>query len=281
MSLLNNPSFADFTPLPRQLQLNVILTSSEHVFPYSLVDKKLGFNILNLTGFIFAGEVPPDKVYELLTERWGVGQNLAATLIDHFGGHLYDIHEKLKELNTKRGVFRAGKQSQADSVRMCLDFNGDKKRMRFLLTQIAEKGFAPIITITDPLAGIISENNVGGLVRFESATVIGLPDAVWEKHEIGLIPSKQSIRLVIAKVLEENPFLEDNPRAVSTGLAEGSKGLSSVDEELVKVTSKIEDVEAEIKASTDPDEKKQLRKEKEQLREEKLILLRRQDGSDK
>jgi hypothetical protein len=57
---------------------------------------------------------------------------------------------------------------------------------------------------------------------------------------------------------------------------------------LVKLSSKIEDVEAEIKASTDPDEKKLLRKEKEQLRkkeeqlrDEKLILLRRQDGSDK
>ena len=49
----------------------------------------------------------------------------------------------------------------------------------------------------------------------------------------------------------------------------------------LKLTSNIEVVEAEIKASTDPDEKKQLRKEEEQLREEKLILLRRQDGSDK
>jgi hypothetical protein len=32
-----------------------------------------------------------------------------------------------------------------------------------------------------------------------------------------------------------------------------------IDEELVKLSSNIEDVEAEIKASTDPDEKKLLR----------------------
>jgi uncharacterized protein involved in exopolysaccharide biosynthesis len=94
--------------------------------------------------------------------------------------------------------------------------------------------------------------------------------------------------LVIAKVLEDNPLLEDSPRAVGTELVEGSKGLSAIDEELVKLASNIEDVEAEIKASTDPDEKKllrkkeeQLRKEKEQLRDKELILLRRQDGSDK
>jgi hypothetical protein len=54
-----------------------------------------------------------------------------------------------------------------------------------------------------------------------------------------------------------------------------------IDEELVKLSSNIEDVEAEIKASTDPDEKKLLRKKEEQLRDKELILLRRQDGSDK
>jgi hypothetical protein len=54
-----------------------------------------------------------------------------------------------------------------------------------------------------------------------------------------------------------------------------------IDEELVKLSSNIEDVEAEIKASTDPDEKKLLRNKEEQLRDKELILLRRQDGSDK
>ena len=141
--------------------------------------------------------------------------------------------------------------------------------MRFLLTQIAEKGFAPISDKEDPVAKIISKNNVGGLVQRGQATVTGLPDHVWGKHEVGLVPTKLSIRLVIAEVLEDNPFLEDIPRAVSTGLVEGSKGLSWIDEQLVELSRNIERVGAEIKVS-DPDEKKQLRK-KEQLREEKLI----------
>jgi hypothetical protein len=35
--------------------------------------------------FIFAGEVPPNKMYELLTTWWGVGHNLAVALIDLYG----------------------------------------------------------------------------------------------------------------------------------------------------------------------------------------------------
>jgi hypothetical protein len=258
--------------------------------------------MLDLTEFIFAVEVPPDKIFELLTTRWGVGRNLAATLIDCYGGHVYDIFLKLKELNSMGDSFVAGIQMHANNVQMCLDFDGDKLRMRELLTQIAVNGFAPIKKLTDREAEIISKNNVGGLVQKDRAMVIGFPAEVWGKYVMGLIPSKQSIRLVIAKVLEDNPVLADGPRAVKTGVVDDLKSPSPPDKEISKVEIKIEEVEAEIKAvvaeikaSTDPEEKKQLRKkeeklreekwqlrkEKEQLREERLIFLRRQDGSDK
>ena len=59
------------------------------------------------------------------------------------------------------------------------------------------------------------------------------------------------------------------------------KSPSPADKEISRVEIKIEEVEAEIKASTDPEEKKHLRKKEEQLREAWLILLRRQDSSDK
>lgn len=86
----------------------MIRASSWPDFVSRLSDKKLGFNIQYVTGFIYDGEVPPDKIYELLIIRWGMGHNFAVTLIDHYGGHIYDIHEKLKELNTKRKSFRSG-----------------------------------------------------------------------------------------------------------------------------------------------------------------------------
>jgi hypothetical protein len=265
--------------------------------------------MLDLTGFIFAGEVPPGKMYELLTTKWGVGRNLAATLIDYYGGHVYDILLKLEELNSMGDSFLPGSQMQADSVLESLKFDGDKAHMRELLTQIAENGFAPLKDKKDREAEVISKYNVGGLVQFERATIIGLPLSVRGEHEMGLIPSKQSIRLVIAKVLEENPVLEDDARVVSTGVVSGlkspsptdeetsgvEKDISRVEEEISRVEIKIEKVEAEIEKSTDPEDKKQLRKkeeqlrkkeeqlrkEKELLREERLILRRRQDSSNK
>ena len=182
--------------------MNVILTSSEHVFPYSLRD--LGYNLLDITGFIYAGEVPPDKAFELLTKKWCVGHNLAVALIDHYGGNLYDISEQLIQLKRKGENLDARSQVQANAVLKCLKFDGDKRHMRELLTQLAENGFAPICDVQDPEAEVISKFNVGGVVQRQNATVIGLPVAVWGKHRLGLVPSKQSIRLVIAEVLEAN-----------------------------------------------------------------------------
>ena len=241
----------------------------------------MGFNMLDLTEFIFAGEVPPNKMYELLTTKWGVGRNLAATLIDYYGGHIYDILLELEELNSKGEGLIPGSQMQADSVLKCLKFDGDKRRMRELLTQIAEKGFALISDKEDLEAEVISKYNVGGLVQFEKATVIGLPLSVRGEHTMGLIPSKQSIRLVIAEVLEENPVLSDDARAANTRVVSVFKSLSSIDEQLIGLTTKIEEVETEIKSSSDPEEKKMLRKKVELLREEELIFLRLQYGSDK
>ena len=268
----------------------MIFASSEHAFPYRLGDPRLGFNTVDLTGFIFAGEVPPNKMYELLTTRWNVGHNLAVTLIDHYGGHIYDILLQLKELNAKGETYCSGSQMQADSVLKCLKFDGDKAHMRELLTQIAENGFAPLSDKDDREAEVISKYNVGGLVQKGMATVIGLPDDVWVgKRKIGIVPTKQSIRLVIAEVLHDFPgLLEDNARVVSTGVVSDLKSLSPTDEQLIELTKEIEEIKAEIKASIDPEEKKQLRKKEEQLRkkeeqlrEKELILLRRQDGSDK
>jgi hypothetical protein len=84
--------------------------------------------------------------------------------------------------------------------------------MKEVLTQIAENRFAPLSDKTDPAAEVIGKKNVGGLVQRQRATVIGFPDDVWGNNDkIGLIPSKQSIRLVIAEVLEMHPEIRPLP----------------------------------------------------------------------
>ena len=168
------PSFADFTSISFKITVEYhILLSTDHSFPYGL--QKYGFNAEDLTDYIFAGEVSPDKMYELLVTRWGVGNNLAVALIDYYGGHVYDILLKIAELDFKRENLIPGSQNQADGVMQCLEFDGDKQHMIELLTQISENGFAPLRTKTDREAGVISKYNASGVVQFERATVIGLP----------------------------------------------------------------------------------------------------------
>lgn len=101
------------------------------------------------------------------------------------------------------GTFVAGSQDRADGNLNCLKSDVDKSRMISLLTQIAESRFAPISDKGDPVAEVISKYNVGGLVQKEKGTVVGLTPDAWGEHKLGLVPSAQSIRLVIAKVLVE------------------------------------------------------------------------------
>jgi hypothetical protein len=76
--------------------------------------------------------------------------------------------------------------------------------MRETLRQLAVTGFALLEDIDDPVAKVISVNNVGGVVK-KSGIVVGLNRQVWQKtkFEYGIVPSKQSMRLVIAKMLDE------------------------------------------------------------------------------
>ena len=180
----------------------MILVSSEHSFPFRLSDPRLGFNLSNFTEYIYAGEVPPNEMYKLLTTKWGVRDNLALALIDHFGGHIWDTYLALNRLNSDREEFIALDPQLGQDVVRCLKWEGNKEQMKMTLCQIAESGFSPLSDQDDPIAEVISKNNVGGVVKKRS-TVVGLPLDAWGKSKIGLVPSKQSTRLAIAEVLED------------------------------------------------------------------------------
>ena len=77
-------------------------------------------------------------------------------------------------------------------------------KMRDTLRQLAITGFVPLKSIEDPVAEVISAKNVGGVVQ-KSAEVIGLRPEVWQetKFKNGIVPATQSMRLVIAEMLEE------------------------------------------------------------------------------
>lgn len=89
------------------MTVDVILASGDSAFYQSLQNPNLVFNIVDITKVIFAGEIPPDKMYKLLTTRWGMGHNLAVTSIDHYGGHIYDMFRYLKGLAEKSKDYTA------------------------------------------------------------------------------------------------------------------------------------------------------------------------------
>ena len=159
-----------------------------------------------------------------------------------------------------------------------MKINGDEKRIRELLTQIAEKGFAPLNNLEDPEAADISRHDVGGVVQRGQATVIGLPAHVWGENTICLVASVQSIRLMIADVLHDHPeLLADSAKADSTGVVYDFLKYRAIDEQLIGPTAKIEEVEFDIKASSDPDERMRLGKMEEQLRIEKEQLRKKKE----
>lgn len=144
-------------------------------------------------------------MYELLTVRWGMASNLATAFIDYYGGHIYDIHEALKRLKKRKGEFKLFDTTLSNNVRRCLNWKGgglaDQKRMRNVLSQLVKTGFYQL-ELSDPVAEIISKHNVGGVVQ-SFGQIIGMSPALQNspKFKNGIIPAKQSMRLVIAEEL--------------------------------------------------------------------------------
>jgi hypothetical protein len=153
-----------------------------------LGDPPLQFNSSNFTKLIFAGEVPPNEMYKLLTNEWGVGPHLAEALLDHYGGHIWDCYNAVGELarvghedfEPHVGFGVAAAANVLDVLAYKEGSVEDRKRMKVLLRQLAEHGFAPLTgdPYDDPVARKISAMNVGGVVSM-AGTVIGLPRSVW------------------------------------------------------------------------------------------------------
>ncbi len=178
--------------------------SSEHVFPFRLADPRLGFNLKDINEFLFAGEIPPKEMLKLLTTVWKLTDTLALALVNLYGGHLYDIYLALIRLRKLKTRFTPFIANHSAGIAKCFKENVDKKLLVDTLKLLAEAGFAPLKDQDDPIAEVLSKHNVAGVVMQTSLNV-GLPDRVWDgENEYGLVPSSQSMRLLIAKYLIEN-----------------------------------------------------------------------------
>ena len=155
--------------------------------------------------FIIAGEMPPNEMYKLLTS-WGIKENLTLALINHYGGHIYDIHQALIRLRDNTEFFQPFRPELFANVEKCFSYKfetyTDQQKMTEMLLQLAVKGFCPLGRMNDPIAKVICDMGVGGLVT-SMDTICGFPRAEFDiSWSYGLIPSQQSQRLAIFQVLE-------------------------------------------------------------------------------
>ena len=90
---------AMFTALTKQQrQLNVLLASSEHAYPFHL-RQGLDFNLFNIGETVFAGEVPPVSMRKLLVNHWGMGEGLAGHCLATYGGHVWQTSRAISRLS--------------------------------------------------------------------------------------------------------------------------------------------------------------------------------------
>ena len=189
------------------LQINVILVSSEHVFPFRLADPKLGFNSDDITKFFFAGEVPPNEMHKLLTQEWKLSENLSLALISLYGGHIWDIYQALMRLREMKSRFYSFDADLTSNIDNCFDCEINKEQLIKYLKQLSVNGFTPLKKRNDAVAEVLSRHNVAGVVKSASLNV-GLPKSVWNDGcKYALVPSSQSTRLLIAEYLFNNKYV--------------------------------------------------------------------------
>ena len=201
-------------------RLNVVLASSEHAEPFRIAD--LGFNMESVA-VVVAGEVPPADMRALLTTQWGCGPHLAEALLSVFGGHILRASRAVGMLAFSGDAFAAeaalaaphGMDACFTAVRTgkgFVDATGvaveiDSLQLEASLRALAVDGYWPFTQKADPLARLLSYNNVAGVVSREAGR-LGVPGvlrrAVWDQHpniDWVLIPTSQCARLQMARKL--------------------------------------------------------------------------------
>ena len=173
-----------------------------------MADPKLSFNLIDITKLLYAGEVPPNEMYKLLHEEWNLSEKLSLALISLYGGNIWNIYLALMRLREMKEDFYTFDAYLSSAIAKCFKNHVDKGLLVCTLKVLSETGFSPLTDANDPLAEVISRNNVGGVVK-KSSLNVGLPKNVWDDGcKSGLVPTSQSMRLLIAEYLCDNGYVK-------------------------------------------------------------------------
>jgi len=213
----------------QQREMMTLFTSSEYAYPYKL--DRIGFNQADLTNVIYAGEIPPKEMRELLVSRLGMGDRLADGFLSAFGGHIYTTEYALQGLASEREQFAPLMVAQGGlcgNITQALAEEGKYPGITDLMSQLAVTGFAPVDTLMDPRAERLTFLGIAGGVTYQNK-VIGLKKDAWLRppppqrrtwwrrlrglplpgvgpHKAGLVPTSEMCRLLILLELQKAPL---------------------------------------------------------------------------
>ena len=222
---LPSPQLADTQQLLEKLvqltkqtnAMNVLLVSSEYSYPYRLRHGRF-FNTTNLTETIFAGEVPPAAMRQLLLHKWGLGPRLADVFLAYYGGHVHMAGQALAALSRRLDRFDS-ECVAPHGVLGCIveSLEGESAvaggPMTAMLRALAEHGFAPVEREGNVQAQVLALANVGGFVT-TSSTVVGLAEGLKGSASHGIVPSSHFVVRARSLALTQLPLSGLSPHPI-------------------------------------------------------------------
>jgi hypothetical protein len=193
----------------QSVKLDVIMASSEYAYPYLL--ERNGLNLNDISAVLFAGEIPPKSMWELLVTKKkkigssnqpviGMGKNLARLLIASYGGHFLRMSLALESLTTEQEHFTIDMSLNPIFENITTVLERYPRKGSMYLWQMAECGFS-VAKTTDRVVEMIVRSNIGGIITKQNSKVVGLPTTIWKQGVTGLVPTSESARNVIAIIV--------------------------------------------------------------------------------
>eukprot|EP01040_Poterioochromonas_malhamensis_P013777 gene13777-15191_t len=186
------------------------------------------YDVHYFTSYLFCDELIPCDAFQLLTEQWGMKEQLAAAFIDYYGGNIHTLYHSFRTFQHSLQSFQPHQSSDIINVQRCL-FHCQQhhpthiEEVVEILRQLSERGVHPLLSqhyhYDSPAVVMMISHRIGNIVQRSNQTILeGVAASLWQREEMrevvfGLVPSSQAMRLSIAYCL---PLSSNSNKNVTT-----------------------------------------------------------------
>lgn len=224
--------FNYFITLTKHIKhVNIVLCSNDDLnfpFPYQPFSPKsqssdhlhLPFDFQYFTSYLFCGEHSPKDIYYLLINHWKVGENLALSLIDLYGGNIYHLYHVIYHFKRHPEKFQPYQSYQSINLMNIFYYFSEnemnKNDFMKILRSLAKIGFYPLEdgqSYYHPVIHFLLAQRIVNLIHRGNDVIMNETlEKTWENIDtiteitktyktpihFGIIPASQSLRLSIA-----------------------------------------------------------------------------------